>query len=639
MGSPSSKKSNWTVNDDKSLDDLLGTDDFCPPTGTFIPLHDDTGMQAGPMMILPDFDDISAIPDDSVVSIWVPPPPPSEYPHNPEKPRDYNGEDEDEDLEDYDLEKDCFHDDDTTCPETPLQSNSAASFSVPAQYQFSRQLLACSIVAALVTVLLVGAIVFLGLKLSNRKGTADTPNPIANWTIDDFDFVPVFGDPSSSPTGSPTLAYIENLGAKELYITDAILEIAPSSFRNNWEIFSSAVELRALRWLASDPSLYSYTPQRLMQRFALACFYWSLSPNTTLTKDWMAFTDECTWSVSRATVDLCDETGNVTSIYFEDMQGNGTIASELGLLPHLKMLFLTSNDLHGTIPSQLSWNTALHRLNLARNELKGTIPTELGILPNLGVLGLGHNDLTGTVPSEIGNLSKLGSLVIPGNSFHGTIPSTFGNLAELQYLHVQRNNLEGEIPSAIGGCVSLKELLLQENVFTGTVPSSVCALNTLERAVSDCAKLTCTCCEECSADGGATDSVATSGPTSGTTSCAWIRTGKECYFPEEIIDIQSYHCTGDALDVVTLYKVETSALQASVYQNSIFWVQSCADLACQAELSDGIYQREDGLSQTLNSAWPMEEAEYQLLLLRVAQPGSMELLAQSEVFTISVDCQ
>ena len=39
--------------------------------------------------------------------------------------------------------------------------------------------------------------------------------------------------------------------------------------------------------------------------------------------------------------------------------------------------------------------------------MNGTIPSELGILPNIKVLYLNDNKLTGSLPSELGQLTTL----------------------------------------------------------------------------------------------------------------------------------------------------------------------------------------------------------------------------------------
>jgi hypothetical protein len=138
-----------------------------------------------------------------------------------------------------------------------------------------------------------------------------------------------------------------------------------------------------------DPSLKDYASERIVQRFALGVFFWSLSNEIVYETidDWMMYTDECTWTLKPDNEPMCDEIGNVVSIYMEDVSLYGTLAPELGLLTELKMLLLASNNIIGELPSELGLLTKLEHLQTLRNDLTGSLPTEFGMLTKMGTFG------------------------------------------------------------------------------------------------------------------------------------------------------------------------------------------------------------------------------------------------------------
>jgi hypothetical protein len=78
--------------------------------------------------------------------------------------------------------------------------------------------------------------------------------------------------------------------------------------------------------------------------------------------------DVCDW----VGVD-CGAHGRVVNITLRDMNLQGTIPSELGLLSYLKVLDLADNKLTGYLPSDLRF-TLLERLDVSGNRLRGIVP-------------------------------------------------------------------------------------------------------------------------------------------------------------------------------------------------------------------------------------------------------------------------
>ena len=88
-------------------------------------------------------------------------------------------------------------------------------------------------------------------------------------------------------------------------------------------------------------------------------------------------------------------------------------------------------------------------LNLADNQLQGTLPTQIGMLPGVVVAQLQANALSGTLPSELGALGDLGQLTFYDNALSGTLPSEVG-LTRVQRLATFGNRLSGTIPTQVG---------------------------------------------------------------------------------------------------------------------------------------------------------------------------------------------
>ena len=106
-------------------------------------------------------------------------------------------------------------------------------------------------------------------------------------------------------------------------------------------------------------------------------------------------------------------------------------------------IFLNNNNLDGTIPPEIEYLTNLEVLGLTNNNLKGPIPPEIGKLTNLYSLFLQINQLTGPIPREIGKLTNLQSLKLHDNRLTGNIPATFQELSANCFVEISRNCLTG----------------------------------------------------------------------------------------------------------------------------------------------------------------------------------------------------
>lgn len=145
----------------------------------------------------------------------------------------------------------------------------------------------------------------------------------------------------------------------------------------------------ALRWLTDfDPATLETDDDALLQRYALAVFYFSTYLNAELH-------DEQTSGVPK-------EGGWVK---MDNWMSDKGICLWYGVScpPHLH---------EGAEVSQYNENSDVLKLNLTDNNVAGTIPSELVALENLQSLDLGKNIITGTLPKAILSLKYMGEWIL-----------------------------------------------------------------------------------------------------------------------------------------------------------------------------------------------------------------------------------
>ncbi|CAB9513690.1 Leucine Rich Repeat [Seminavis robusta] len=330
--------------------------------------------------------------------------------------------------------------------------------------------------------------------------------------------------PTSLPTSAPSLAptaYSDTLDLPD-YTQEAILDDSNSS------------QARAYSWLMEDPNLESYPDWRVLQRFALATFYYSTGgTDWTINDNWLNHSqDECKDWAFRTDTDGFDPTTRDDKIIVNSpcdangryqyllMSGNnlaGSVPQEVGLLSSLLIFEFSKNDLGGsTLPSEIGLLTNLLRMTADRSYLDGTVPTEIGLMTGLIELFLGYNPFPSPIPSEIANIRGLKKINLNRAGFTGTFPPELYTLTDMQVFNVhgllgiteaslkgieQMTDLIGfschnfplngtAMPTELGLLTKLMHLNLWDTGFTGTVPSELLHLTVLERLDIDDNKLT-----------------------------------------------------------------------------------------------------------------------------------------------------
>mmetsp|Transcript_19283 Transcript_19283/g.47682 ORF Transcript_19283/g.47682 Transcript_19283/m.47682 type:complete len:393 (+) Transcript_19283:134-1312(+) len=250
---------------------------------------------------------------------------------------------------------------------------------------------------------------------------------------------PILPLPQVNP---PTLLPTPLLSEEAFFLEDAknrFQEILESKSRGDFTVRdkdADSPQTKALNWLVRDPNLYSYSGDRVLQRWVLATFAFGMvSPSSEnnverggaagtirsqepplsipqAMQNWVRYTDECTrWYYTLGDDNgktLCNSEGLYVRLDLRLQNLVGTLPSEIALLSnHLRYIHLFDNRLYGTVPSEFGLLTQLERLELTKNNLEGEVPTELGNLDRLRFLGLGQNSFSGPLPSEMGKLSRL----------------------------------------------------------------------------------------------------------------------------------------------------------------------------------------------------------------------------------------
>jgi len=187
-----------------------------------------------------------------------------------------------------------------------------------------------------------------------------------------------------------------------MWVETIVLEQSSQLYSGIDTLMTDPTSVQVLTWLANDPSIRTYTPSKVLQRYALGVIYWSLigQGNTTTTEmeaqvgngeEWMSYADECRWQTTNGQqiteLSMCNEDNILQSLHFEDNDWEGgRLVSEIALLPGLKRIILKNNQMIGTLPTSIGMLTTVKNLILSHNQMTGSLPTELGSLTTLGTL-------------------------------------------------------------------------------------------------------------------------------------------------------------------------------------------------------------------------------------------------------------
>ena len=92
------------------------------------------------------------------------------------------------------------------------------------------------------------------------------------------------------------------------------------------------------------------------------------------------------------------------------------------ILPYVRMIDLSSNNLSRSIPVEIFSLSEFQSLNLSHNHLAGMISVEIRGMEYMEYLDLSRNNLSGEIPQTMANLTFLGDLSLSYNNLSGRIP-------------------------------------------------------------------------------------------------------------------------------------------------------------------------------------------------------------------------
>lgn len=254
--------------------------------------------------------------------------------------------------------------------------------------------------------------------------------------------------------------------------------------------FINANDTRAdsLCWLMTQDELfekYNICDGTLSQRFLIEFFVSSVSKSTDIRK--LGALDTCQWPGI-----VCDAEGKYVEELLLSKEGlNGKIVRELGLLPRLKVVDLSDNNLIGTLdPKIFTGLPLLEVFNVAGNNLGGNLPNDLFSRPLLAQVNVSRNKFVGTIPDSIVYSTNIEQIIVSKNILTGQFPLNLFHSHNLKQLDVSQNGLRGSIPKEVGSLKNLEILSFQLNKFSGSIPVELFNSNSILKLLLNGNRLT-----------------------------------------------------------------------------------------------------------------------------------------------------
>ncbi|XP_015899387.4 receptor-like protein 7 [Ziziphus jujuba] len=174
---------------------------------------------------------------------------------------------------------------------------------------------------------------------------------------------------------------------------------------------------------------------------------------------------------------LPESLANLSSLESLSLSGcylHGRFPNNIFLLPKLKVIDLSRNDIFTGFHPKFHNGSNLRSLILSWTNLSARLPDSIGNLKSLNVLDISYCDFSGTLPFSFWNLSELTELYLSGNNFGGInqLLPRVGKLSKLTILELHALQLSGEVAFSLGNLTRLEILGLSENNFSGQIPFS-----------------------------------------------------------------------------------------------------------------------------------------------------------------------
>ena len=290
------------------------------------------------------------------------------------------------------------------------------------------------------------------------------------------------GNNGGAPTPAPTTGIQNIIQQKALFGGTEFDD--PTSYQST-----------ALWWLQGSPNTFS--DERLIQRYALACIYeatngvatpwtdFTFGPTGTVLRwlderGWLEDDDECTWEGV-----LCNDQKVVVELDLSSNLLTGSMPPETSMLSSLRRLDIYNNLVYNVGDAGNNWlgeMVSLEQLYMGQTSFQyDGIPPAIGNLVNLVEFDCSYTLYFGPLRGEVfENLNKLEYLYIGGNSFNSSIPSEITNLPNLVFFYAEYSDIIGNLDFMIG-MPKIFELWMDKNPgLTGQIPTQIGELLTLE---------------------------------------------------------------------------------------------------------------------------------------------------------------
>ena len=189
-------------------------------------------------------------------------------------------------------------------------------------------------------------------------------------------------------------------------------------------------QYKSFEWLLAESKVEVYSPDRLLQRYALNTFYYILQ--NSYTNPWIYLNQsdhECDWPLV-----FCNTNRFVNAFDISGQSIQAMVPGEFGFLTDMTLLSMEGNSVTGLLPPSLEKWTRLESFEASNNLLTGTFPEFFSRLSKLTSLDLSMNRFTGRLPSSLSGMSSLQIFSIATNAFTGPIPSDLWTLIALRKL-------------------------------------------------------------------------------------------------------------------------------------------------------------------------------------------------------------
>jgi len=312
--------------------------------------------------------------------------------------------------------------------------------------------------------------------------------------------------PSSLPSSYPTSDFPSQSPSLPPSLSPAAALIHSIAIHRGMEfVGSNSYQSRALAWVLGHDDLDSFSDTKIIQRYTLACIYYSTYAVKTLYTEEIAGADVPGWTNSDGWMDTnldecqwhgldCDSNDAVDSIELPSNGLTGHFAPEVQLLKD-SLIRLDIFDNHVYNPGH-AFNAFLGELTniqylyygFTNFEYEKGIPTEINKLTHLIEYDCAYTLYHGGIPAEaFTNLTELKRLTMGGNAYNSSVPTEIAQLQSLEYLYMDNADLTGDI-SFLADLGSIKELWLDTNpTLIGSIPSSIGELSTLQSfSVTNC---------------------------------------------------------------------------------------------------------------------------------------------------------